>query len=119
MRALRVKCTKKSLLAVLRTSRWQKRMVYILVANKSAKYKNGKRSHIIYIGTTGKGAGRPATSAVDKASQAFSELHGVKEIKVHIASCQSRRAMKTWKYLESALLAVFSNTYSYELPPYN
>jgi hypothetical protein len=118
MRALSVKCTKNSLLTVLRSSRWKRRMVYILVANKSYKYKSSKRSHVIYIGTTGKGIHRPATSAVDKASEAFSELHGVKEIKVHIASCRGRKAMRTWKYLESALLVVFRDTY-YELPKYN
>ncbi len=51
-------------------------MVYILIANKSYKYDSGVRSHIIYIGTTGKGAHRPATSAVDKASEAFKDLRG-------------------------------------------
>jgi len=92
-------------------------MVYILLANKSYKYKSGRRSHIIYIGTTGKGAHGPAASAVDKASEAFSELHGVKEIKVHIASCQGRKAMKTWQHLESAL-ATFRSMH-WELPKYN
>jgi hypothetical protein len=93
-------------------------MVYILVANKPYKYKSGKRSHIIYIGTTGEGARRPARSAVDKASQAFSELRGVKEIKVHIASCRGRKALKTWEHLESALLATFRERH-FELPRYN
>jgi hypothetical protein len=41
-------------------------MVYLLIANKPYKYKSGRLSHVIYIGTTGKGAHRPATSAVDK-----------------------------------------------------
>ena len=93
-------------------------MVYILVANKSYKYDSGVRSHIIYIGTTGKGAHRPATSAVDKASEAFKDLRGVKEIKVHIASCRGRRAMMTWEHLESALLATFRHVH-WELPKYN
>jgi hypothetical protein len=93
-------------------------MVYILVANKSFKHLSGKRSHIVYIGTTGKGGNRPATSAIEKASEAFSELHGVKEIKVHIASCRGRKAMKTWQHLESALLATFKDLH-YELPIYN
>jgi len=34
-------------------------MVYILAANVSFKYDSGARSHIIYIGTTGKGGRRP------------------------------------------------------------
>jgi hypothetical protein len=92
-------------------------MVYILVANKSYKYKN-RRSPIIYIGTTGKGAQRPATSAVAKASQAFSELRGVKQIEVHIVTCRGRKRVRTWEHLESALLITFRDLY-YELPKYN
>jgi len=82
-------------------------MVYFLLADKSYKYLSGKRSRIVYIGTTGKGARRPATSAVDKASEAFSELHGVRQIEVHIATCRGRKRMRTWEHLESALLAMF------------
>jgi len=93
-------------------------MVYILIADKAYKYDSGRRSHIIYIGTTGKGIHRPATSAVDKASEAFSELRGVKEIRVHIATCRARRAMRTWEHLESALLATFKELH-FELPKYN
>src|ERR1035438_5081383 len=93
MRTLRVKCSKDALLTVKRSRQLdRKRMVYILVANRPYKYPNGKRrSRIIYIGTTGKGAGRPATSAVNKASEAF-ELRGVKTIEVHIVTCGGRKA---------------------------
>ncbi|HXZ13303.1 MAG TPA: hypothetical protein VEG64_13020 [Candidatus Sulfotelmatobacter sp.] len=93
-------------------------MVYILLSNRSHKYRSGKRSRIIYIGTTRKGGRRPATSAVEKASDAFNELHGVKEIEVQIASCRGRKRMETWKYLESALLAMFRELH-FELPKYN
>lgn len=93
-------------------------MVYILSANKSYKYPSGRRSRIIYIGTTGKGARRPATSAVDKASEAFGKLHGVKKIDAHIATCGSRKRVRTWEHLESALLATFRSLY-FQLPRYN
>jgi hypothetical protein len=93
-------------------------MVYILVANKAYKFKSGRRSRIIYIGTTGKGAQRPATSAVAKASHAFGELRGVKQIEVHIATCGRRRNVRTWQHLESALLATFISLH-FELPRYN
>lgn len=93
-------------------------MVYVLVADKSYKYASGRRSPIIYIGTTGKGARRPATSAVDKASEAFSELRGVKKINVYVVTCRGRKRMKTWEHLESALLAVFKDLH-YALPKYN
>lgn len=118
MRALSITVTKDSLLTIRRSKRWKKRMVYILVANKSFKYDSGERSYIVYIGTTSKGGRRPATSAIDKASEAFSELRGVKEIKVHIATSKGRKAVRTWEHLESALLATFRSLY-WELPKYN
>ena len=118
MRALSIRVTKDSLLTIRRCRRWKKRMVYILVANKSFKYKSGRKSTIIYIGTTGKGGNRPATSAIEKASDAFNELHGVKEIKVHIATSKSRKAVRTWEHLESALLATFMDLH-WGLPKYN
>jgi hypothetical protein len=92
-------------------------MVYILAANKYIPYKNG-RSQILYIGTTKKGAGRPAASAVGKASEVFYKLHGVKTIDVHIATCAKRNKVQTWKELESALLDAFRKRY-FELPHYN
>jgi len=93
-------------------------MVYVLVADRSFKYSSGRRTRVIYIGTTGKGGHRPATSAIEKASEAFSQLRGVRKIDVHIVTCQSRKAVRTWKHLESALLAVFRDRY-WKLPEYN
>jgi hypothetical protein len=117
MRRLKIKISNTSLLTVTRSPQWNDKMVYILAANKYFKYQNG-RSRIIYIGTTRKGAGRPATSAVNKASQAFGKLHGVKTIEVHIATCRPRRNLQTWKFLEAALLDTFLNRY-FQLPKYN
>jgi len=118
MRKLQVGCSKLPLLSVIRSARWTKRMVYILVANKSYKYPSGRRSHIIYIGTTGHGAGRPAASAVNKASLAFKKLHGVKKIGVYIATCRGRKALRTWEHLEAGLLNAFRDLH-YKLPVYN
>jgi hypothetical protein len=92
-------------------------MVYILTANKYLRYKNG-RSRILYIGTTKRGAGRPAASAVNKASEVFYKLHGVRTIDVHIATCGKRNKVQTWKELESSLLDTFRTKY-FELPHYN
>jgi hypothetical protein len=119
MNSLRVKCSKDALLTVKRSNQWSqtKRMVYILTAKKPLKYPNG-RSRIIYIGTTGKGTRRPATSAVDKASEAFGTLRGVKEIEVYIVTSGGRRAVRTWEHLESSLLAIFLGRYL-QLPKYN
>lgn len=117
MSVLKIKCSKKPLLTVVRSRHWTRKMVYVLLANKAYKYKNG-RSRIVYIGTTAQGAGRPATSAVDKASAAFANLHGVKTIEVHIVTCSRRQRTRSWKHLESALLYTFRNLY-FELPKYN
>jgi hypothetical protein len=117
MRKLKVRASKKALLTLTRSHQWVDKMVYILAANKSHKYKNG-RSRILYIGTTKKGADRPAASAVNKASEAFYELRGVRTIDVHIVTCSPRKAMQTWKRLESSLLNVFRNRY-FQLPKYN
>lgn len=119
MSSLRVKCSKDALLTVKRSKQWSqtKRMVYILAAKKPLKYPNG-RSRIIYIGTTGKGTRRPATSAVDKASEAFGELRGVKEIETYIVTCGGRKAVRTWEHLESSLIAIFLGRYL-KLPEYN
>ncbi len=92
-------------------------MVYILAANKYLKYQNG-RSRILYIGTTKKGADRPAASAVNKASEVFYKLHGVKTVEVHIATCGPRQNMPTWRRLESCLIDTFRTRY-FELPKYN
>jgi hypothetical protein len=107
MRVLQANVTKESLLTVRRSSRWKKRMVYLLVADKHFRYNSGRRSRIIYIGTTAKGASRPASSAVSKASDAFKELTGVRQIDTHIVTCRGRKRIRTWEHLESALLATF------------
>src|SRR5580692_11340335 len=103
---LKTKSSKTPLLTLTRSHQWTEKMVYILAANKFYKYKNG-RSRILYIGTTKKGGNRPAASAVNKASEAFYKLQGVKTIDVHIVTCTPRKAMQTWKLLESALLNTF------------
>lgn len=117
MAVLRIKCSKKPLLTMVRSKQWTKKMVYILLANKAYKYKNG-RSRIVYIGTTAQGAGRPAASAVNKAAEAFGTLRGVKRLEAHIVTCSRRKALQSWLYLESALLHTFRKEY-FELPKYN
>jgi hypothetical protein len=116
-----MKVSKKPSLTLLRSRQWdKKKMAYILVANKSYKTASGLRSRVIYIGTTAKGAGRPAASAVNKASQIFysSKSRGVRTIDVFIVTCQGRRATPTWKRLEAALIHTFWNIY-HQIPKYN
>ena len=121
MRKLKMKVSKKPSLTLLRSRQWdRKKMAYILVANKAYKTTSGLRSRVIYIGTTAKGAGRPAASAVNKASQIFysSKGRGVRTIDVFIVTCQGRQATPTWKRLEAALIHTFWNIY-HQIPKYN
>jgi len=89
------------------------RIVYLLVGKKSFKYKGG-RSRIAYIGTSKRGARRIASSAAHRADEVFSRW-GSRQMDVFIASCEARPGLKSWKYLERALLANFLAQYQ-ELP---
>jgi uncharacterized RmlC-like cupin family protein len=114
-----MKFPKKPFLTLLRSRQWdKKKMAYILVADKSYMTKAGLRTRIIYIGTTAKGASRPAASAVNKASQIFYKDHGVRELDVFIVTCSGRQNMKTWKRLEAALIHTFWNIF-HQIPKKN
>jgi hypothetical protein len=120
---LKIRSSKTALLTLTRSPRWSDRMVYILTANKHLRYRDRDsrtvgRSKILYIGTTKKGAGRPAASAVSKASDVFYHLHGVRTIDVHIVTCTTHNKKQTWKKLEAALLDAFRHRY-FQLPKYN
>jgi hypothetical protein len=128
MRKLKIRPSPKPLLTMTRSHQWSPRMVYILTANKylpykylpykGARLKTVGRSKILYIGTTKRGAGRPAASAVNKASEVFYHLHGVRTIEVHILTCAPHNKKHTWKRLEAALLDAFRTRY-FQLPKYN
>jgi hypothetical protein len=117
----------KLLLTLERLHNPSDRMVYILAADRYLRYKyrpheaaSSKtvgRSQILYIGTTKKGASRPATSAVNKASEGF-RLRGVRTIAVHVVTCATHNKKYTWRRLEAALLDAFQQRY-YQLPKYN
>jgi hypothetical protein len=96
----------------------KKKMAYILLSDKPYKTASGLKSRVIYIGTTAKGAGRPAASAVNKASKIFYKDHGVRTIEVYIVTCSGRQNMKTWKLLEAALIHIFWNIY-HQIPRKN
>jgi hypothetical protein len=89
------------------------RIVYLLAGKNAFKYRGG-RSRIAYIGTSKRGARRIASSAAKRADKVFSEW-GSREMDVFIASCSARPGLKSWAYLERALLAQFVAWYQ-ELP---
>jgi len=96
---------------------WARHMVYILRADKSIQYKEG-RSRIVYIGETRRGTRRPAGSVASKAMKAFGKLRGVKKIDVHPLTFRGTQRVKTWEVLERDLLATFREKYG-EIPTYN
>jgi hypothetical protein len=104
-------------LSISRRAFQQEKIVYILLANKRFKYSYGRRSPIIYVGTSKKGAARIGQSIIDKGAQAL-ESHGVKRIDAYLVTCQLRKKVAIWKKLESALLIVFRERYG-KMPRYN
>ena len=85
------------------------RLVYVLVANRLIRYRDG-RSRIVYIGTTRKGLARIAGSIAKRAPTILS-LRGVKTFTARIVTCRPRQRVKSWKKLERALLIAFCETF--------
>ncbi len=99
----------KEAIQVTRVSIKDKKLVYVILANKLQRYPL-RRSKIAYIGTTQKGISRIAQSVAARAENVLS-LHGVREFTVHVITCSPRPNVKTWEKLERALLIVFRQRY--------
>jgi len=99
----------KHAMQVTRVSVGEKKLVYVIVAQRPLKYPWGA-SRIAYIGTTKKGLARVARSAAVRADDVLA-LHGVREFYVRILTCAPRPNVKTWVKLERALVLVFRQKY--------
>lgn len=91
------------------------RLVYFLIADRSHRYPNGKRSRIHYIGTTGNGIGRVAASASNHAHNIL-QSHGVYRLEARIittpdVSSPPNPNFKTWFKLERACLLAFRDLF--------
>lgn len=113
---MRVSLSPKPAMTVHRLILRKSKVVYLLVGLKPFKYHGGK-SRIVYIGTTKKGADRIASSAAYRAEEILAN-RGFRAMDVYIVSCGSRPGLKSWSYLERALLAEFKALYQ-ELPMCN
>ena len=107
---------RKHAMHVTRVSIANKKLVYVLVADKKMKYE-GERSRVVYIGTTKKGASRVARSVAARAESILS-LHGVREFHARIVTCKPRQGVKMWRVLERAMLLMFKEMYG-EVPRCN
>jgi hypothetical protein len=92
------------------------KLVYAIAVGRTQKYRYG-RSRVVYIGSTGGGIDRIATSAAQKAREVL-RLHGVDDFEVRVITCRGRRRVKTWRKLERALLLMFRQQYG-EIPHLN
>ena len=106
----------KPVLTLSRDALKHERLVYVLIANKKLKYRNG-RSAVAYIGTTKRGVARVASSAAQRARSIF-DHYGVRSVEARVIACPPRKRVKAWLQLEKALIYTFFNTY-HEVPRCN
>jgi len=110
---MKVSVNRKPAMTVYRRVLKHKKLVYVLAARNPLKYQNG-RSRILYIGTTKKGISRIATSVAHRSKKILNQ-RGVREMDVHVVSCEARPGLKSWGLLERALVAQFRSRY-FEVP---
>jgi hypothetical protein len=115
-RRIRVSLKRDEALRATRVTIGKDRLVYLLIADKRLKYKNGK-SRIAYIGTTKKGVARIAQSVATRAEDILG-LHGVRTFHARIVTCGPRQRVKTWAKLERGLLLCFRDRFG-EVPRFN
>lgn len=82
-----------------------KRLVYVILADKTLKYAKA-RSRIAYIGTTRKGVSRVLGSLAYRAKTIL-KWRGVRECHVRLVTCAELPKVEIWKKLERALLVTF------------
>ena len=111
-RRLEIKCDfDNPALIINRNAIKEEKLVYIGVANKKIKYSEfGKKSHIVYIGTTKKGSDRMLGSASHQGKKILCK-HGIKELKFFVVTCTKLQKVKTWHKLERALLITFRSMF--------
>ncbi|WP_420008413.1 hypothetical protein [Xanthomonas sacchari] len=116
LRRIKLSLNRDPAMHATRVSIGKAKLVYILVADKKLKYVGGK-SRIAYIGTTRKGTSRIAQSVAARADVILS-IRGVRSFHARIVTCRPRRKVKTWHYLERALLITFKEMFG-EVPACN
>ena len=90
---MRVSVNRKPAMTVYRRALKHRKLVYVLAARKPLRYRNG-RSRVLYIGTTKKGISRIAASVAHR-SKTILKQRGVREMDVHVVSCEKRSGLKS------------------------
>lgn len=111
MGKLKIRFRKDPALSITRKAIKDVKLCYIACANKEIPYSWQKRSKIVYIGTTKKGAGRVAASAAYRAPDILGK-HGINYCDFYIVTCSSRQgAPETWTTLERDLILTFKKLF--------
>lgn len=116
LRRIKLRLNRDPAMHATRVSIGKSKLVYILVADKKLKYAEGK-SRIAYIGTTRKGGARIAQSVAARADDILG-IRGVRAFSARVITCRARRNVRTWHYLERALLIKFKEIFG-EVPACN
>jgi hypothetical protein len=116
LRRIKLSLNRDHAMHATRVSIGKSKLVYVLVADKKLTYPGGK-SRIAYIGTTSKGTARIAQSVAFRADDILG-IRGVRSFHARVVTCRPRRHVKTWHYLERALLIKFKEIYG-EVPACN
>lgn len=116
LRRIKLSLNRDHAMHATRVSIGKSKLVYVLVADKKIKYAEGK-SRIAYIGTTKKGTSRIAQSVAARADDILG-IRGVRSFHARVITCRPRRNVKTWHYLERALLIKFKALFG-EVPACN
>jgi len=94
-----------------RLNQSKKKVVYFIRGDKPVKYRRGKRSRILYIGSTERNAKRPFESLRDRAEKLFEE-RGIRSLDVVYIEARGRKRLeKLEEMLEDACLYQFRNYY--------
>lgn len=105
---MRILKSPKPVLTMNRIALENKKLVYIACANKKLNNSTGRKSRIVYIGTTKNGLGRIGSSAgaiADKLLFSEDKIHGLNQIEFYVVySKKGRQKTQYWKELERALI---------------
>jgi len=105
-RRLNITCSKDPVMTVMRRAVKSRRLVYLICTPKPQSYANGN-SRVVYIGTTGVGVRRVASSMAHKSIDFLSHW-GVRWLEVYTVTCPPRPGIQSWRRLERDLLITFN-----------
>jgi hypothetical protein len=111
---------KRAAIVINREAILHERLVYIALANKPIRYRaRGKKSRIVYIGTTEKGINRIAGSAAHRGRELLTQW-GIHQLSFYVVQIpRGRRGVRaSWEKLERALIQGFKDRF-WEAPLLN